>query len=178
MWHQLSTDGTPILMGDRIVIPSPAQQQIVDMLHIPHNDIVKSLQPARQLYYWPRMSRDITSSVEQCEVCQCIRPSQCHEKLQPSQASFPMEMVLADIFESNKQHYLVMVDWLSDYPWVHQLRHLNTDAITSKILRWFQEYGFILSIRTDGGPQFRQEFEQFCKTHSISQELAAQCPKQ
>ncbi len=49
MWHQLSTDGMLILLGDRIVILSPAQQQIVDMLHIPHNSIVKTLQSARQL---------------------------------------------------------------------------------------------------------------------------------
>ncbi len=158
VWHQLSTDGTLILMRDRIVIPSPAQQQIVDMLHIPHNSIVKTLQSARQLYHWPLMTRDIAASVEQCEVCQCIRPSQCHENLQPSQTSFPMEMVSADIFEGGKQHYLVMVDWFSGYPWVHQLRCLHTDAITSKMLRWFQEYGFPLSIKTDDGPQFRQEF--------------------
>ncbi len=84
-----------------------------------------------------------------------------------------MEMVSADIFESDKQHYLVMVDWFSGYPWVHQLCPLHTDTIMSKMLRWFQEYGFPLSIRTNGGPQFRQEFEQFCKTHSISQELAS-----
>ncbi len=122
VWHQLSTDGTLILMGDRIVIPSPAQQQIVDMLHLPHNSIVKTLPSARQLYYWPLMTRDIISSVEQCEVCQRIRLSQCHEKLQPSQASFPMEMVSADIFGSSKQHYLVMVDRFSGYPWVNQLR--------------------------------------------------------
>ncbi len=173
VWHQLSTDGTLILMGDRIVIPSLAQKQIVDMLHIPHNSIVKNLQSARQLYYWPLMTRDITVSVEQCDVCQRIRPSQCHEKLQPSQASFPMEMVSADIFESSKQHYQVMVDQFSGYPWVHQLHHLHTDAITSKMLRWFQEYGFLLSIRTDGGPQFQQEFQEFCKMHSIVQELAS-----
>ncbi len=91
VWHQLSTDGTLILMEDRIVIPSPSQQ-IVDMLHIPHNSIAKTLQSARHLYYWSGMTRDITSSVEQCEVCQHIRLSECHEKLQPSQASFPMEM--------------------------------------------------------------------------------------
>ncbi len=65
VYPQLSTDDMLILMGDRIVVPSPAQQHIVDMLHIPHSGIVKTLQSARQLYSWPRMTGDITS-VEQC----------------------------------------------------------------------------------------------------------------
>ncbi len=117
--HQLSTDGTLILLGGRIVVPKPAQAKIKDLLHIPHNGIMKTLQAARQMYYWPRMTSDITSLVEKCEACQIMRLSQCHKKLQPSVANFPMEMVSADIFEFNTHHYLIMVDRYSGYPWIH-----------------------------------------------------------
>ncbi len=59
--------------------------------------------------------------MEKCEACQRMRTSQCHEKLQPSMANFPKEMVPADIFEFNAHHYLVMADRHSGYPWIHQL---------------------------------------------------------
>ncbi len=76
------------------------------------------------------------------------------ETLQPTTATFPMEMVSADLLEFNTHYYLIMVDCYSGYPWVQQLRRLNTEAITSTMHRWFLEYGLPLSIRTDGGPQF------------------------
>ncbi len=171
VWHQLSTDATLILIGDRIAVPKPAQAKIMALLHIPHNGIVKTLQAARQMYYWPRMTFNITSLVEKCEACQGMRPSQCHEKLQPSMAKFPMEMVSNDIFEFSTHHYLIMADRYSGYPWIHQLHQLHTDAITSTLHSWFLQYGFPLTIRTDGGPPFCQEFKKFCEDNNIHPEL-------
>ncbi len=47
MWHQVFTDGTLILMGDRVAIPTSAQSHILELLQMPHNSIVKMLQSAR-----------------------------------------------------------------------------------------------------------------------------------
>ncbi len=42
VWQHLSTDGTLLFMGNRIVIPTAAQPSILNMLHMPHNGIVKT----------------------------------------------------------------------------------------------------------------------------------------
>ncbi len=125
------------------------------------------------MYYWPRMTCDITWLVEKCEACQRMRPSQCRKKQQPSAANFPMEMVCANIFEFNTHHYLIMVDRYSAYPWIHQLRHLNTEVITSTLHGWFLQYGFPPIIRMDGGPQFCQDFKKFCQDCNIQPELSS-----
>ena len=38
---------------------------------------------------------------------------------------------------------------------------------------WFIEVGWPTAIRTDGGPQFRTEFSQFCNRHGIKHELSS-----
>ena len=39
---------------------------------------------------------------------------------------------------------------------------------------WFIMVGFPDSIRSDGGPQFRDKFRTFCETHEIRHELASE----
>ncbi len=38
---------------------------------------------------------------------------------------------------------------------------------------WFSKFGFPQIIRSDGGPQFRTEFSEFCKTYGIMHELSS-----
>ena len=44
------------------------------------------------------------------------------------------------------------------------LSHLET---------WFTDFGWLLVIRSDNGPQFRSEFASFCQAHGITHELAS-----
>ena len=39
--------------------------------------------------------------------------------------------------------------------------------------QWFNDYGWPTHIRTDGGPQFRSEFKEFCTEHGITHELSS-----
>lgn len=64
-------------------------------------------------------------------------------------------------------HYLVLVDRFSGYPMVASLRALNTTSVVTHISRWFYDYGFPERLMTDGGPQFRSEFKEFCASHRI-----------
>ena len=46
---------------------------------------------------------------------------------------------------------------------------LTTSAkIIATVSDWFMDYGWPDVIRSDGGPQFRQEFTEFCKGNAIS----------
>lgn len=84
-----------------------------------------------------------------------------------------MSQVGVDLFEFSGSQYLVMVDRYSGYPFVKQLRSLTTSNITKILFNWFLDFGFPISIRSDGGPQFRSEFGAFCDKHNIKHELSS-----
>ena len=51
------------------------------------------------------------------------------------------------------------------------LQKLDTKSVTSQLESWFSDFACPRHIRTDGGPQFRSEFKDFCYPHCIPHEL-------
>ena len=49
----------------------------------------------------------------------------------------------------------------------------DTSAVTDILDDWFIEHGIPVSIRTDGGPQFRGPFKTWCAKHRIKHELSS-----
>jgi transposase InsO family protein len=119
------------------------------------------------------MNSDIKNMVDGCDACQLLRPSQQKEELMQTTAERPMEMVSADLFEISGKKYLVMVDRYSGFPFVAQLTRTTTCAVTEQMLSVFQDWGFPEAVRTDGGPQFRTEFKEFCDAHDIKHETSS-----
>ena len=159
--------------GSKVVIPQGARKEVLKFLHQGHCGFIKTKRLAQELYHWPQMTTDIRQLAETCEACQELAPSQQREPLKPSKASFPMEMVGIDLFQWAGIHYLCMVDKFSGYPFVHKLRSLTTSAVTKQLTAWFWDFGFPEIIRSDGGPQFRSEFEAFCKANGIQKEISS-----
>ena len=65
------------------------------------------------------------------------------------------------------------MDQWSGYP-LYQRMTSTTSALVIRVLcGWFNTLGWPSVIRTDGGPQFRNEFSQFCEQNSIKHKLAS-----
>ena len=84
-----------------------------------------------------------------------------------------MHRVSIDLFQAAGSHYLAMVDRYSGYPFVAKLSQLSTSAVLRHVHSWFNTFGYPVSIRTDGGPQFRTEFLQFFTDHGIAHEKSS-----
>ena len=84
-----------------------------------------------------------------------------------------MHSVGMDLFDADGKKWLVMVDRYSGYAFLKQLHSTTTAKIINTVRDWFMDYGWPDVIRSDGGPQFRQEFAEFCKNNSISHELSS-----
>ena len=54
---------------------------------------------------------------------------------------------------------------------LRQVTKTSTSAILVKLMNWFNILGWPETIRTNGGPQFRSEFDEFCKSSYIFHEL-------
>jgi len=66
-----------------------------------------------------------------------------------------------------------MVDRYSGYIWTKQMTTTTTKAMTNVLDAWLSMFGIPQSIRTDGGPQFRGEFGEWCEKKGIKHELSS-----
>ena len=58
----------------------------------------------------------------------------------------------------------------SNFPFVQKLSKLHTSSITKVLTDWFNTFGWPERLRSDNGPQFRTEFQQFCTENFILHE--------
>ena len=176
IWQYLSTstdDRLIIYDSSKIFVPIHARKQVIDFLHRPHCGFVKTKNLAQELYFWPQMTAEIKTKINECRSCTRLSPSQSAETLVHSKADFPMDFLGVDLFYSEGSNYLCAVDRFSGFPFVQKLRSLNTRSVTKQLLTWFSDFGMPRTIRTDGGPQFRSEFQEFCRTNGIRKELTS-----
>ena len=84
----------------------------------------------------------------------------------------PMEEVGVDLFYFGND-WIIMVDRYSGYFMIKQLNKTTTRAVIKVLQDWFTAFGWPKAVRSDGGPQFQSEFENWCKEHNIRHELAS-----
>ena len=167
-------DGTLLLYQcDRIIVPITERPRILELLHMGHSGITKTRRLARQLYYWPYMSRDIKDLISKCVACQDHLPHHPPLPLIQTNTSRPLESTSADLFSLRGKSYLAFADRFSGMVWADCLSSTTTSCVTSTLEKWFYEIGFPESIRTDGGPQFRGPFNEWCSTHNIIHETSS-----
>jgi len=119
------------------------------------------------------MSNDLTQLIEACEKCQRARPAARREPMKAESASFPMEKVGLDYFHANGQNYLLCVDRFSGFVFVKHMRSTTTKATCDALEQWFNLVGYPLVVRTDGGPQFREAFREWCEGHFAELEVSS-----
>ena len=172
VWSQLSVDGHLIILNsNRIVVPKSQRQHLLQLIHASHCGTGKSNWRAKELYFWRGMNSEINLLVHNCDICRPFLPSQGKQQLIPgTTATGPMTDVGTDLFQIGHNHYLVLVDRYSGFPFVEKLTKLSTSAIIKVLTNWFNTFGWPERLRSDNGPQYRTEFDEFCKERNIIHE--------
>ena len=175
IWDRLSLsdDGILVVDSSRLYLPPKARPAALARLHDGHCGYKKTLETARDLYYWPTLKYDIRDLIDRCEACQQLRPSQPTEPFIETKAAHPMEQLSVDLFTVKGKTYMVTADRYSGYICVDMLRDLSTKAVTNNIDKIIQIFGVPVACRTDGGPQFRQPFKDYCATKGITHETSS-----
>ncbi|XP_076037654.1 uncharacterized protein LOC143023062 [Oratosquilla oratoria] len=160
----LHADGDLVLYGMRIVVPNALRRRILARLHDSHRGVEATKRRAGQTVFWPGINSDIANTVQSCEPCQYLQPSQQKEPiLSDDHPTRPFESVSADFFSVAGKSFLVIADRLSGWPVVVPCKGDTTSSNTIRMFcNYFREVGVPLRLRTDGGPQFTsQEFRSF-----------------
>ena len=116
------------------------------------------LRRARQLVFWPGMSKEIRQYVETCDTCASHGTRQTAEPLSQHEVpGRPWEKVGTDIFSISGRSYLVTVDYFSLFFEVDYLTDTLSRTVITKLKHHFARHGIPDVLISDGGPQFSSE---------------------
>ena len=175
------TVNSNILMYDRrLVIPSSLQLEILDAIHVGHLGISKCQNLASDSVWWPCITKQIEAMVNKCPTCAKLRPAR-KEPLLATQypKETPWSYVATDLFELDKKHYMIVVDYTSRWFEFKELEVTTSQAVIKTLCEVFSVHGIPEVVMSDNGPQYSsREFQAFAKdwgfTHVTSSPMHPQ----
>lgn len=167
--EELSLQNGVVFKGERIVVPLTLRDCIIDKVHASHLGIQGCLRRARDAFFWPDMSKQITEFISKCSICNSYKPDQQKEPLVCYEIpSRPWQSISADLFELHGFDYLVTTDRYSNFFEVDVLTSKTSKEVIDKLKPHLARYGLPDQITTDNGPQFDcKEFQQFAEQYQF-----------
>ena len=159
-----------LVKGEAIVIPSELRASIKKRLHRAHLACESMKRRPRGIVFWPGMGHDIKQLEDSCETCQEMKPRNTQEPLkQYNEGDGPWQKIALDFFEIAGKHYLIVVDYYSNFIEIDLLTSQTRTRTISLLKKHFAWYGIPIVIVSDGGHQFTsQEFNSFMSSWGIS----------
>lgn len=163
---ELTIDQGILYKGTRIIVPKTMQPKMLQLLHISHHGINATLRRARHTVFWLGMTEDITQKVKTCPQCQVDAPRQQRETINNHTIpKTPWTKLGADLFEHQHSHYLIIVDYTTDYFEYELLSNQSANETIEKLKRCFGRLGIPQQLHSDNGPQFTaHQFSEFSRT--------------
>lgn len=134
--------------------------------HSSHQGIEACIRRAKDVVFWPAMSKAIQEAVEKCEVCAEFQNNNSKQPMQSHEIpSRPWSRVSSDFFTLNSRDYIVLADSYSDFIGVGELRSTISSNVILFLKQQFSRHGISYVLVTDNGPQFpSSEFTTFSST--------------
>ncbi len=164
--HELRTLGPFVLYRDRLCVPRVLQHAALQFLHEGHPGVVLMQERARQLLFWPRITKDIHGFVLSCVSCARVASARPREPLLPSSPpSGPGDHVAADFCVFHAKRYLVFYDMFSNFPFLFPVHNETTNELLRCVRTVFLQTGLPTLFASDNGAAFAStKFQTFLKT--------------
>ena len=154
-----------LMHGTRIVIPKCLQQETLQRIHEGHQGINKCRARANRSVWWPGISAQITTLVQNCQSCSEHRHPPTEPLTPTPLPQRPWQMIASGLFTLKNTNYLLIVDYYSRYVEVVTLRNSTSSlAVIEALKTIFARHGIPDELRSDNGPQYHSdEFAQFAQ---------------
>ena len=166
---ELSLHNQLLLWGNRLVIPTGLQHDILCRIHQGHQGIVKCHLRASVSVWWPGISQQISIMIQNCR--ECCQDFQCRsEPMIPSTLpDRPWGKIWTDLFEFKGTTYLLLVDYYySRYIEIAKLSATITKSVVSTMKPIFARYGIPNMVISNNSPQYAsQEFTDFATSYDF-----------
>ncbi|CAB3997498.1 Retrovirus-related Pol poly from transposon [Paramuricea clavata] len=154
---EISIENGILMKGQRIIIPSTLQVEILGKLHAAHQGAEKTKLRARTSVFWRKMNEDIDKITKSCRTCQEFQPTQTRQPLIPTEIPpRPWHTIATDLFYLDNTEYLLVSDYYSKYPFVRKIPkgQSNSKTIIAILKQIFSEQGIPEVVRSDNGPHY------------------------
>lgn len=169
------------------IVPTP--NEILEILRQNHEQNFhtgydKTLARIKQRFYWPKMSPEIKSHIQNCTTCKEIKPPfvpVTPEMGKSKVASHPWQIISIDFVgplprsRKGNQHMLVIVDYFSKWVMVQPVRKLSSSVVCAVLKdQWFFRNSVPEVIISDNGSPFvAKEFKELIDTFGITHWLTS-----
>ena len=170
--NELSAVNGCVLWGARVVIPPPGRSLVMKQLHDTHPGISRMKSLAHSYIWWPGLDAEITSTVQQCDLCQLHRPSPSKAPLHPWEwPTKPWARLHIDHAGSfHGKLFLIIVDAHSKWIDVQIVNSTSAESTISKLRPIFATHGLPEQVVSDNGSGFASmEFKEFLSDNGIQQ---------
>ena len=160
-----------VLRREKLVVPISLRRSMLSKIHASHLGIEKCTARAKDLFYWPGMSAQITEMCEQCSTCAEYRTKQQKEPMIVTQVpDYPWQKVASDLFSFDGESYVLVGDYFSKFVEYTKLSHDTTSASVITFLQeQFARHGIPEQLISDGGPQYdSKEFSAFATKYGFT----------
>ena len=130
---ELAVQNGLIYESYRVVVPESARKTFLNLIHSTcHQGIQSSVRHAREALFWPRMNCDIQEFISKCKVCCELQSAQTKQPMISHEIpDRPWEKVVCDLFEMKGKHYLITVDYYSEF---YEIDHLSVNMSASEVI--------------------------------------------
>ncbi|XP_041362100.1 uncharacterized protein K02A2.6-like [Gigantopelta aegis] len=164
---ELVIDNGIILKGDRVIIPTSMQTEILNKIHEAHQGIQKMKLRAKTCVFWNAINTDIDKMVKSCHLCQEFQKSQPAETLMQHEVpTRPWQVLGSDLFYTEGQEFLIVCDYYSKFPIIRLVKGMGGTQTVINILKGiFSEQGIPEKLVTENGPHYSSSsFKQFAES--------------
>ena len=158
-----------LFKGGQVIVPASMRREMLRLIHSSHLGVEKCKRRARDVVFWPGMGAQIEDIVSSCSTCSKYQRKNTKEPLLPHSApSRPWERVGTDLCELNGRHYLVLVDYYSNFIEFDHLKETTSEKVIEFCKSQFARHGIPDIVISDNGPQFSSEkFRQFAACYKF-----------
>lgn len=162
-----------LTLANKIIIPEVYREQIMSLLHMGHQGIVKMKQLARSYVWWPNINEQIENKVKGCYACQMNsrnipKPSISHWPI--SQRKWErIHIDYAQFTYNNTMHnFLIVIDSYTKWMEIAISKSTTTATTIQKLRTIMATHGLPEVIVSDNGVQFASnEFKEFTTKNGI-----------
>lgn len=145
---KLYTTEAFVCYGQRLIIPTARQANVLRTLHEAHRGIVACKGSANQTAYRPTLNQDIETLFKSCHICQSHQIGNPHQPLQDRTLSDrPLQQLAVDFFHMKGKTYLLTVDYFSKYVRVRQMTTATGSSLMQVMKKTFARFGIPTTIQ-------------------------------
>ena len=120
-----------LLKGEKVIVPRSMQKAIIEQIHKKtHLGINKCINRLKDVFFWSGMSAQIKGIIKQCSICNEFRGTQQKELMLPHEIpTKPWEICATDLFELDRETYIVIADYFSKFFEVKKISSSSSQSV-------------------------------------------------